>query len=471
MRSHLYVTLILSLGGGCLADTTPEGTPDAADTSSSTADTGSSATACVPACVHGTCTAGAAGATCVCDPGWAGPACADSPSQTLSVEVRALAAEGVGDAVWDLMVFNRSERRWRLTSSAYGDGQGGVAYVVPCVPDELGMVQLWLVGTFTSPVSVAAAGDFGEAVNAAGLTSTEHLNPTWTDGDGDGRRGASDRLWPLEVAFTCEAGSDTLVDVDVLLTEPASHGFFDIALDIDGLLCVAKLDCCQDVDGDGACSNGELIRVLDRPDGSAGRSIILALVCAAPEVGTNPVLLFDDVLIDCTHPDGSSYPPHPDLVVHPVGAGEQCETSDGVTRCANVEDPGGVGIQSYLFQTGVFAGVEHLTTNMAGASVPKLYWNLALGVTDAIDGCRLTARATATGGGSIPPTVDGVLPAGLVYPYFEWNAVVGACASETIWDSRPQDPMQLRFQHPVSPGLSFSNMMLGDGVPIPVAPR
>ncbi|TNF27256.1 MAG: hypothetical protein EP329_19745 [Deltaproteobacteria bacterium] len=97
-----------------------------------------------------------------------------------------------------------------------------------------------------------------------------------------------------------------------------------------------------------------------------------------------------------------------------------------------------------LYQLGVYRGVETLTSG--GAPAQKVYWNVALGVRrPAIAGCWLRTRATADDALATPLVDHGVIAAGAVYPYVQWDVDLSACVAEALTFGDPAAPVRADY--------------------------
>jgi len=342
----------------------------------------------------------------------------------VSVAIAPLALPGVGDAVWDLEVVNGgSEVVWqrRITSSGYGDGAGAASYLGPCDADPAvsdNTVRLWLVGVYAGPVADPGSFASGAATGAGAVdgVALAIASPT--------AAGA------LARSAACRPDADVAVRFDVTVSRAAQQGFFDIAVSFNDLFCSAKYDCCAD-GGDGVCAGdgSEDIALLFDASGARARTHVLGFACtagAAADVVTR--LYLDDLALDCTDPYGPAF--SADLLVHPgaAAAGNLCTAGD-VGACDAVT-PVTVDPDLYLYQVAVYRGVEQLESG--GGSAQKVYWNVALGVND-VSACRLVARGTADDeADAADGLADGVIAAGAVYPYVQWDVNLDTCASEAL---------------------------------------
>jgi len=347
----------------------------------------------------------------------------DGPA--VAIDIAALNLEGVGDAVWDLEVVNgASAVVWqrRITSSGYGDGAGSASYLGPCDADPAAAentVKVWVVGiyaaTVTDPGTFASGSDSG--AGAVTGTPVPFQNPTETT--------------PLTRVITCQPNADAFARFDVALMRPAQQGFFDIAVNFNDIFCSAKLDCCYDDDGDG-CEAGEDITLLFDDNGQRARTIVLGLACTAgPTVDVATDLYLDPIALDCTAPN-SGVDFTADLRIDPTaGPGNLCTAGD-LIGCAAVETVGATDPDAYLFQAATYQGTESLTSG--GAPAQKSYWNVALGVLPGVSACRLRTRATADDADDDGDNVvNGVIAAGAVYPYIQWDVALDAtCGSEPL---------------------------------------
>jgi hypothetical protein len=350
-----------------------------------------------------------------------------SDGPAVEIDVAALSLAGVGDVVWDLEVVNgattpSSVWQRRITSSSYGDSAGSAAYVGPCDADSAAnpnTVRVWVVGVYGADVSAANAGSFA-AGDPSGVTGAAlaFQNPT-----SPGTAGALTRT------FACVEGADVAVRFDVTLMRPAQQGFFDIAVNFNNIFCSAKLDCCDDANASGTCERpGEDIALLFN-GAVRDRTIVLGFACTAGTGdGVDTTLYMDDLAFDCTSPHD---PEHADFTVSPAGApGNQCDVTD-IAGCDAISQLTTVAAADYLYQVAVYRGEELVQSGVDAAN--KVYWNVALGVTDDIGACVLRTRATADDAEDADDgIVDGVIAAGAVYPFVAWSADLGACAEEPL---------------------------------------
>jgi len=385
---------------------------------------------------------------------WALTGCGEAAAPTeasldgprLSVDVAALNLTGVGDVVWDVEVSNGASTPavvWqrRLSSSGYGDGAGSASYVGPCDADAAAQpntVRVWVVGAYSAPVSSLGTFASGAAGGVAG-TSVPFQNPT-TAG-------------PLTQTVTCRENSDVAVQFDVALMRPAQQGFFDVAVNFDDIFCSAKLDCCRDDGDDGSCDGD--ITLLFEAAGQRGPTMVLGFACTAgARADVETELYLDALQLDCTDP-ASGFTA--DLTIDPSGdAGNQCIAgSVGGGDCAVVAAPGGLDADDYLFQIGVYRGFEDLQS--AGAPAQKVYWNVALGVRrPAIAGCWLRARGTADDAQGSPAVDAGEIAAGTVYPFIQWDADLGTCASEPLTFGDPSASVRTEYTGTGDPLTAFA---------------
>ena len=353
----------------------------------------------------------------------------ESPSSppdgpTVAVNVAALSLAGVGDVVWDVEVDNgrspTADVVWqrRLSSSGYGDGAGSASYVGPCDADPAvsdNTVKVWVVGVFSAPVSALGGFASGEPNGVAG-DALDFQNPTVAG--------------PLTQRVACRENTDVAVQFDVALMRPASQGFFDIAVAFSDIFCSAKFDCCRDANHDDVCASGgaEDLTLLFDAGGARARTMVLGLACTAGvETGVDTELYLDAIALDCT--SGGVF--SADLIIDPsAGPGNAC-AAGAVSACGALVEVGGTSADDYLFQVASYRGAEQLTSG--GVEARKVYWNVALGVTDQISGCRLRTRATAHDRNSTDGLVGaGAIAAGATYPYIAWDVPLGTCAEEPL---------------------------------------
>ncbi|MCB9735172.1 MAG: hypothetical protein H6745_21500 [Deltaproteobacteria bacterium] len=380
---------------------------------------------------------------------------APTADPTVTIDVAALTLAGVGDAVWDLEVSAPGGVvvQRRITSSAYGDGAGSASFVAPCdaTPGaNENTVRVWIAGLYPAAVSAEDAGPFASGAAPAALAGAAlpFQNPTASA--------------PLERTVPCAPNADNAVRFDVTLLRPASQGFFDVAVAFDDLFCSAKLDCCREVDG-GACEDIDLLH--DPASGGRDRTVVLGFACTAgPDNDVVTALYLDDLVLDCdVNSDGDSFVA--DLTLDPAptaSPGNLCPAAAGaMSGCdAVTEESAGVDADAYLFQIAAFRGEEQLTSGASPAR--KVYWNVALGVRDAIAGCRLRTRGTVDDANDAGDHVDaGVIGAGVTYPVVVWDADLGACRSEPLTLGDASAPVRAEyatagepFDHVYAPGFA-----------------
>jgi len=356
----------------------------------------------------------------------------DSPlGPSVAVDVAALDLAGVGDVVWDVEVVNGAgppQVVWskRVSSSRYGDGAGSASVVGPCDADPAASdntVRVWVVGVYADAVSDAGAFASGSSLGVGTVAGTPlpFENPTASG--------------PLTREVGCAANADAHVSFDVALMRPASQGFFDVAVNFNDVFCSAKLDCCDDPAGATCALDGtEDIALLFDAGAQRASTMVLGFACTAGAgEGRETNLYLDPLALDCTSPSDATFAA--DVTIDPSGTvGNQCVAgADGMSQCTGVvaeADAAVVDADDLLFQVGVYRGAELLESG--GEAAQKVYWNVALGVKrPAIGSCWLRTRGTADDADA--PAVDGgVVPAGAVYPYIQWDVRLGACGAEAL---------------------------------------
>lgn len=383
-----------------------------------------------------------AGAGCM------GPERERGEGPTLTVSAGALSLAGVGDVVWDVEVVNGAAQpgvvwRQRFASSRFGDGAGSATYVGPCDASS-GVsnhtVKLWVVGVYAGPVT--ATGEFagGSGVGVVG-TALPFENPSATG--------------PLLKTAECRPNADTPVRFDVAIMRPAEQGFFDIAVNFNDIFCSAKFDCCTE-NTQGACVSD--LALLHDGDGDRSSTFVLGFACTAgPRAGAETELYLDALELDCTSPaDGFSA----DLVIDPAGpGGNQCVAAQTEACTPRVLSPS-LDAGRYLYQIGLYRGLEDLMSGTAPAQ--KVYWNIALGVVRkgagsiGIENCRLRTRGTADDALGTGLVDDGVIAAGAVYPFIEWDVDLGSCGAEPLTFGDPAAPVRTGYTRTdATAGLGF----------------
>jgi len=441
VKNALYGAAILAALAlaGCLSDTeSPDDSDTAALDAAGSPDGSTGYDPCeTQPCVHGTCAADGFAFVCTCEAGYHGVVCEETGSK-VAIEVRSVAPDGIGDAIWDVELRDAPGWRERITSSRFGDGDGGFRFTGDCTAGDVVEVRANLVGVYTSAVPEGSVGVPG-GPPAASLIETGH----------------DIAIGPLVREVPCDLEETAEVWFDVVLTREAAQGFFDIAMSVGDLFCSARFDCCQDDDGDGICQGDETIRLLFDEGGARAPTVVLGFACTGDDKVVEAEALFDDLTLDCTNTGGGG-PFAPDVSITPIGNGNQCTAGpDGMSACPGITEAPGVDADTFLYQVATFTGFEMFPTGR------KVYWNVALGVRpEKIGACRIRARATGANSAS-SAAASGVLPADTVYPYVAWDVPLGECASEHLWT----DTVKATYTAATAPGTSFPYRVGEDGLP------
>ncbi|HRE88768.1 MAG TPA: hypothetical protein PK095_06455, partial [Myxococcota bacterium] len=155
----------------------------------------------------------------------------------------------------------------------------------------------------------------------------------------------------------------------------------------DDLFCSAKVDC----EGE----DGPLMLLFDPVTGQRRPTIVSAFACTGgPGADVATTLYRDALVLTC----GSTVIP-----LDPSAARGNVYTDTNPDP--NLTDP--------VWQYAIYAGEEALSCG--AASCNKVYWNVAIGLDTAADGCRLTTAMTASDG----PLAAFTTPANTSYPFIE----------------------------------------------------
>lgn len=336
-----------------------------------------------------------------------------------------------------------------LCSDRFGnDGGGAITYVGPCDADgqedpsddageRTNSVTVWFDGLYD---------EVGAYIDPAGPQGWQ--NPC-VDADGNPVGCTLDVL--------CEENADAPVQFDFTVLREANQGFFDVAVNFDDIFCSAKFDCSAEVDGacsgpGGSCTRGELVagkttcdsdadcraqnplNLLHDAAGQRGRTFVLGFACTAgPGMDVDTDLYLNDLELDCGG-DGNSAVFTPDFTLSTAGVvdGNQCDAGSMGT-CDAVSSGDGFDPDDYFFQYAVYRGDEQLDDSSTGAPLNKKYWNLALGVKEAIGSCQIRTAGTADNASDPYDGVhDRMIDAGRIYPVITWNVNAATCTQEQV---------------------------------------
>ena len=399
----------------------------------------------------GTCAVVEGTPQCVCAPGYWGPRCA---SAGLALELTPAHAEPLGDVVVDVAVADAAgDPVWtgRLAASAGGAEDLAIRAMLPCragaAPSEH-TATISLVGAFAAPVPPAAVGDY--RVTHDGV-AVEPLPLHLAGG-------------PRRVPFTCVAGSTAAVQRDLPLVRPTASSSEQASFAFDGLYCSAKLLCCADADGDGACAadGAEDITLRLGPDGTRAPSMVLGFACTGwGSAAADIVMDFDPITLDC---DGGG---PPDVAIDHAGPGPLLcgQDANGLSGCPAITERPGFDADTVLTQVARYEGVERLGSGTYNGSwdLPvdapeyKAYWNLAFAVRrPEITRCTLRTRATVEPRPVTSAVHDGTIPAGVVYPFIAWEVPLVACTEEQLSFEDATAPVRLVYTSPSSGPTSFA---------------
>ena len=297
----------------------------------------------------------------------------------VQIAVAPLDLPNVTEAVYRLTVRNAAnEMVWQktITSTQYGSGQGAASYVGPCDAQSTpNRIYLELESLSAGGALLSATSDYA---NPAPLGS------------------------PISLSAACAADSDTPVEFNLNIARAGEQGFFDISVNFNDLFCSAKLDCERLVNG-----VPQPLELLYNPHtGKRDLTAVLGFACTAgPDQDT--YLHMSKVAVECA---GQTF-----YVESQLGPGN-----------LNPPFPGPPNTTDLFFQTATYRGQELIgTTN-------KFYWNVAIGLNEdalaALKPCTLKATATASDG----PLAGGETPAGMRWPYIEWNVPLNDAAGAMV---------------------------------------
>lgn len=289
-----------------------------------------------------------------------------NPSGKVAVNTRALTFAGVSDADYGLAIFNgQDELVWRkdhLRASTYGSG-ASLAYVAPCDADQpQNRVELTINTLYDGTTPLGAE--------------------TWTNPTAGG---------PITRTFTCRADADVAVDFDVTVMRAANQGFFDFAVELDGIFCSAKVDCVDAL-------------LLDPESSARGPTVVVGFACTSGDA--RPTWLhYSDVALVC---------------------------GDHTTYLSPAAGPGNIGAPApTLYGAATYRGQDDFG-GQAGC-----HWNLALGLDEGAGAASCVLRASATA--TTAPLTGHTIAADVVYPFVTIEVPLTNASGEMTCGSHPLD--------------------------------
>jgi hypothetical protein len=309
----------------------------------------------------------------------------DTPGARVAISVAPFEIPTVTNAAFRLTVRNAADDIvWQrnIDADRYGDGHGSVSYVGSCdAASNPNRVSVEVLELFEGPT-----GEQPLDVNSYGL--------------------------PGEITreVDCVADEDVAVrfDITILIDPPSMPAFLSVGVGFANIFCSAKLDCVD--------AHGDPLNLLHQPDGSRGRTAVMALACTAG-AGSATVLYRSDLAIHCD--DGATPTPNVlDVVVDPTA---------GPGNLSTAVDGGISGDPGVLFGAAVNLGDELI------GDYNKAYWNVLFGLAPGAKGCTLTATATASDG----RWAGDAVPAGTVWPYVAWSVPLTDAAGDLLCTTHP----------------------------------
>jgi len=339
-------------------------------------------------------------------------------SARVAVNVSPLSLPGVTDVSYSLTLRDAAHAEvWThaVTSKAFGDGAGGLAYVGPCDADPAKnphTVELTIVGI---------------EANGAALGAGDFVNPTASG--------------PITREATCRANADAPVDFDITVMRSANQGFFDVAVTFDDIFCSAKLDCEKP-------DHTDLELLFDPLTEQRDMTLVLGFACTTG-AGTATNMHLDDVVLTCDSGvsiiDVAGGPGN----LNPAYPGPPPNTTDVV------------------FQAAIYRDSEQRTSTSGGVFETS-FWNVAIGINQAAlasaGRCVLTTRGTAT----TAALAGGELPADDAYPFITWDVPVvddGARICSTHPVNVPGSGVATAYTNGHDP-VAFGASVGPDGVPV-----
>jgi len=305
---------------------------------------------------------------------------ATTPDKGLSIKVAPLQLAGVTDVSYTLRVrAANGTLEWEksgLTSSAFGDGSGALAFVGPCD-----------AAATANPHSVELVIDSVSGADGP-ITIANPTVPT-----------------PLTRAATCLPNQDVAVEFNVTVMREADQGFFDIAVTFDDIFCSAKFDCIDD--------QQQPMNLLFK-NGERARTVVLGFACTTGQADAGQ--------------DNTTW-------LHLTDMALECG-SEGNKRHYAIDPSKGEGnvggVTPVLFEVGEYRDEEQLEP------YDKCFWNMAFGVNEGIDdakSCVLVGQGTASNASWTPNA--GFSPRDTIYPYIDWRVNLTNSAGAVMCQQHP----------------------------------
>jgi sulfatase modifying factor 1 len=299
----------------------------------------------------------------------------DVPGARVEIAVAPLTLPGVSKVCYDLRVTNgpdgTGDTVWQkgslglspggdtdaVCSSSFGNGSGGdITFIGAC--DASGTAQssvtLWIDGVYDGNLFISPTGSDGwQNPCEAGCT----LN------------------------LTCKENEDVRVEFNLTILRQANQGFFDIGVNFEDIFCSAKVDCLDSAD--------QPLKLLFN-GGQRDTTIVSGLACTAGPGGTSTMLYRNPLVVTCDGGVSATLDPS-------VGKGNAWPTF------GTPDDP--------VWQYAIYADAEEL--DCGGQNCQKRFWNIAFGLDETADNCRLTTTMTAAPSGRM---ANYITPARTKYP-------------------------------------------------------
>jgi hypothetical protein len=270
-------------------------------------------------------------------------------------------ANGSGSVVWKKgsLGLSPSGDADSVCSTQYGSGPNGdITFVGACdASTGQNSVTLWVDGLYD--------------------TGGSFIQPGGADGWQDPCPGG------CTLNVNCLENQDARVEFNLTILRQANQGFFDIGVNFEDIFCSAKVDCVD--------AASQPLKLLFK-NGQRDTTVVAAMACTAGPGAVTTELFRNPIDIICDGGVSATLDPS-------AGRGNIWTSS------SSADGP--------VWQYAIYAGDESLACG--GQNCQKQYWNVAIGLDETVDNCKLKTSMTAASLGRL----DFATPIATTWPYID----------------------------------------------------